>query len=443
MCLLLYFYFYLLYLSLFYLSISVCLFFILFSVFSIFSSFPESLSPSVRQPHPHSTPYSSIQFLFNTLFLQDKAEESGNTPSGDTSSYSARPASEHESRANYRTSGEQAAKGLDSAAPETATAGQMDNGCTLAAPHSQRLPGPSTTPNTTAGATLPSSKAAGDQDYNCYLNMAKQLKHIADEETDRSMQAMKYLEAALYFILSGKAMETDHDTSASLTMYRDTLNFIKWVSSVFRRENQEGSINAKLAVISLRCQSLLSLKIYQMRRFEHKDNQRQLNKYFQSLSRPGNIETGGGTGQQWGGQRGGGSPSHPSQTPSPAGSVGSEGSQSSGYTTSTEGRSKANTAAPPVGHTPPHPQPPPGAHASVSVVSVPLNIHTLIIKQNYLSSHLASAHDMWMEADEYVSKNNIKDFFDELDHQASPLTLHSSLPELVMYVQCGLHRIKA
>ena len=35
------------------------------------------------------------------------------------------------------------------------------------------------------------------------------------------------------------------------------------------------------------------------------------------------------------------------------------------------------------------------------------------------------------------------DFFDELDHQASPLTLHSSLPELVRYVQCGLHRIKA
>ena len=117
------------------------------------------------------------------------------------------------------------------------------------------------------------------------------------------------------------------------------------------------------------------------------------------------MESGGGNGQQWGGQRGAGSPSHPSQTPSPAGSVGSEGSQSSGYTTSTEGRSKATGTAPPVGHTPPHPQPPQGAHASVSV---PLNIHTLIIKQNSLSSHLASAHDMWMEADEYVSKNNIK-----------------------------------
>ncbi|MPC36331.1 hypothetical protein E2C01_029786 [Portunus trituberculatus] len=128
----------------------------------------------------------------------------------------------------------------------------------------------------------------------------------------------------------------------------------------------------------------------------------------QNFSKSGNIETSGGNGQQWGGQRGAGSPSHPSQTPSPAGSVGSEGSQSSGYTTSTEGRSKAGASAPPVGHTPPHPQPPQGAHASVSMVSVPVNIHTLIMKQNCLSSHLASAHDMWMEADEYVSKNNIK-----------------------------------
>lgn len=62
-----------------------------------------------------------------------------------------------------------------------------------------------------------------------YLSMAKELKHSADGEADRSNQAMKYLEAALYFILSAKAMEGDPDHSASLTMYRDTLNFIKWV----------------------------------------------------------------------------------------------------------------------------------------------------------------------------------------------------------------------
>lgn len=90
-------------------------------------------------------------------------EENGNTPSGDSSGYLSRPVSEHESRASYRSSGEQSAKGSDSGVSEAAVAGQMDNGCTLAAPHGQRLPGPSTTPNTTASAIVPSSKPVGDQ----------------------------------------------------------------------------------------------------------------------------------------------------------------------------------------------------------------------------------------------------------------------------------------
>ncbi|XP_071513248.1 uncharacterized protein lilli isoform X3 [Panulirus ornatus] len=406
---------------------------------------------------------------------QDKGDESGTTPSADRSGYASRPASEHESRvgsASYRSSGDQA-KGSDCGGTDSSVSvAQMDNGAPMVAPLTQRQSASSTTPLTSsATSSLASARPPSEQsllhgpyansqerlyasyferrlpeinrDYMGYLNMAKELKHTADGETDRSMQAMKYLEAALYFILSGKAMESDHDTSASLTMYKDTLNFIKWVSSVFRRENHEGSINTKLAVISLRCQSLLSLEIYKMRRNEHKETQRQLNRYFQNYNKTGGMETAGSNGQQWGSQRATGSPSHLSQTPSPAGSVGSEGSQSSGYTTSTEGtRSKGGIAPLPVGHTPPHPQPPQGAHTTVPVVPVPVNIHTLIMKQNQLSSHLASAHDMWIEADHYVFKNGMQDFFVELDRHVSPLTLHSSLYELVYYVQYGLHRLK-
>ncbi|KAK8754494.1 hypothetical protein OTU49_016466, partial [Cherax quadricarinatus] len=387
------------------------------------------------------------------FYSKDKGEENGTTPSADSSGYVSRPASEHESRvgsSSYRSSGDQA-KGSDLGGTDSSSStAQLDNGTPMGVPLIQKQSASTTTcssgsTTSAAAAVRPPSEQSllhgqyanpqerlytsyfekrlpeVNRDYMGYLNMAKQLKHIADGETDRSMQAMKYLEAALYFILSGQAMETDHDTSASLTMYKDTLNFIKWVSSVFRRENQEGSINTKLAVISLRCQSLLSLKIYKMRRNEHKENQRQLNKYFQSYNKAGSVETAGSSGQQWGGQRATGSPSHLSQTPSPAGSVGSEGSQSSGYTTSTEGtRSKGGIAPPPVGQTPPHPQPPQGAHAIVPAVPVPVHIHALIIKQNQLSSHLASAHDMWIEADHYVFQNGMQDFFIELDRQVSP-----------------------
>lgn len=404
---------------------------------------------------------------------KEKGEANGATASTEMSGYQPRPASEHESNVSsalYRSANDQTGTTQAGAMDSSTSVAHLESSASMVPPVTHRLSGATTVVG--SGAVHPSlatGRPAVDQavghgnyanpherhygsylerlpevnrDYTCYLNKAKELKHIADGEADRSMQAMKYLEAALYFILSGRAMENDHDTSAPLTMYKDTLNFIKWVSSVFRRENQEGTINLKLAVISLRCQSLLSLKIYKMRRNEHKENQRQLNRYFQTAARAGGVDghgtSGNGNSTNWGSQRATGSPSHLSQTPSPAGSVGSEGSQSSGYTTSTESTRQKSGAAP-VGHTPPHPQPP---HGPIQTVPVPVSIHALIIKQNQLSGHLASAHDMWIEADHYVYMHGMEDFFSDLDRQAGRLTLHSTLYELVCYVMFGLDRLR-
>jgi len=66
------------------------------------------------------------------------------------------------------------------------------------------------------------------RDHDQYLTEAKRLKHNADEETDLTAQGMMYLEAALYFLLTGDAMESDPVTEkASYTMYKDTLSLIK------------------------------------------------------------------------------------------------------------------------------------------------------------------------------------------------------------------------
>lgn len=68
------------------------------------------------------------------------------------------------------------------------------------------------------------------RDQNQYLTEAKRLKHSADEECDLTAQGMLYLEAVLYFLLTGNAMESDPLTEkASFTMYKDTLSLIKWV----------------------------------------------------------------------------------------------------------------------------------------------------------------------------------------------------------------------
>lgn len=66
------------------------------------------------------------------------------------------------------------------------------------------------------------------RDKNQYLNEAKRLKHKADIETDRTAQGMQYLEAVLFFLLTGNAMEHEKVTEkAAFTMYKDTLSLIK------------------------------------------------------------------------------------------------------------------------------------------------------------------------------------------------------------------------
>lgn len=65
-----------------------------------------------------------------------------------------------------------------------------------------------------------------NRDHNRPLLEAKRLKHAADAETDLLQQAMLYLEAAVYFLLTSVAMEREVE-KAAFTMYKDTLHLIK------------------------------------------------------------------------------------------------------------------------------------------------------------------------------------------------------------------------
>lgn len=111
------------------------------------------------------------------------------------------------------------------------------------------------------------------------------------QQTDRTLQAVQYLEAVLCFILTGNAMEHDRMTEkAAFTMYKDTLNLIRFISSKFRHQPQAGSqsanIDAKLQILSLRCQSLLYLKLFKMRRHEVKEFSKVLGDYHAKVTPP-------------------------------------------------------------------------------------------------------------------------------------------------------------
>ncbi|XP_050307924.1 AF4/FMR2 family member lilli isoform X2 [Anthonomus grandis grandis] len=264
-------------------------------------------------------------------------------------------------------------------------------------------------------------------DHTRYLSEAKQLKHLADKETDPTDQCMLYLEAVLFFLLTGNAMEQEPITEkAAFTMYKDTLSLIKYISSKFRAQSQMSGVHSKLAVLSYRCQALLYFKLFVMKLKDSKDIQKSVSDYCNKngaiipMDQP--IPMGQGT------------PSPLSPTPSPAGSVGSVGSQSSGYSS---GELKGSTA---VGG---GSCPASGSAGPTGGTWIPLSVYHAMHRQNQYVSYLISFLELWDIADRMVVTGKYTDFFIDLDRQCKPLTMHSTLKELVRYVQQGIRRLKA
>ncbi|XP_037568760.1 AF4/FMR2 family member 4-like isoform X1 [Dermacentor silvarum] len=280
----------------------------------------------------------------------------------------------------------------------------------------------------------------GSSDY--FLCEAKRLKHEADREVHRTAQAVKYLEAVLYFILTGNAMEHGRaDLDNVYRMYKETLTLIKHISSKFQKLQNDayGSIDNKLAVLSLRCQSLLYKKLYELHKNDVRENMRALTEFQKcplgKLASPPLAPAGIRL------QRSPCQPSPHSPTPSPAGSV---GSQSSGYsscelasnghggsrqqpaTTATVVPAIATAAAAPL----------PGA------VALPQSQYLMLQRQLANLTCLYRCHELWEQADSLTSRSHSREFFEELDRDCGILTLHSSCSELVKYIQEGVCRLR-
>lgn len=296
-----------------------------------------------------------------------------------------------------------------------------------------------------------------------YLNEAKELKHQADKEVDRTVQAMKYLEAVLYFTLTGNAMEHNCvDGDKVYTMYKETLGLIRHISSNFQKcqhSSNYGNIDRRLAVLSLRCQSLLYLKLYRLKRVEVRELHKSLNDFQKSpanqmVSHPSPLPPSNYTptpssrfsypspchSRNYGGSGANGVPSPHSPTPSPAGSV---GSQSSGYSSS-ELNGRCSTVQSGNCHNN-HSISGPSHLSSThyhSTVGVPQNMYSMMQKQNVHLTNLHMCLDLWEQADFLIEHSGSREFFSALDKSCGHLTLHSSFSDLVRYVRAGLYRLK-
>jgi len=247
---------------------------------------------------------------------------------------------------------------------------------------------------------------AFDDDEENVVDEAKRLKHEADHEQNMEIKCRKYLQAIMMFSVSGSKTEMMGDKMSAYNMYIQTLQLIKYVMKLTGSKNKK-DVDIRLVVLSLRAQSLLNLRLYKMKRHELKDYQRTIQDV---LAKSEDDQPTAEQGQI-------------SPTPSPAGSEGSNCSKSSDYYSSGENR-LPGVLTPPT--------------APPICLSIPKNV---MQNQYNFCSYLSQCHELWEQADLYVSKGQCEDFFIELDQECGPLTLHSSLKDLVNYTRKGLASI--
>ncbi|XP_033743534.1 AF4/FMR2 family member 1-like [Pecten maximus] len=262
-----------------------------------------------------------------------------------------------------------------------------------------------------------------------FLSRAKELKHDADNLTDKLAKSLMYTEAVLSFIQCGYAMERDHlsDVFRMYRMYRDTFKLITHICR-FRstNDNSMSEKEKKLAVLSFRIQSLLCQKLFKLKKTEALKFKRVIEEHNKVASKAPPAPSHAPSPHQTSWPRTTGTPSPMSPTPSPSGSVGSNGSLGScnEITPSKLGGGVVSLTA----------------MSSPGSVSVPQRIHS--ITQEYLGTvnYLVMGQDFWDQAD--AAMIEFKEWFAELDEQCGTLTLNSSIADLVLYVQTGLQRLK-
>ncbi|XP_030046472.1 AF4/FMR2 family member 1 isoform X2 [Microcaecilia unicolor] len=242
-----------------------------------------------------------------------------------------------------------------------------------------------------------------------YLIEAKKVKHKADGMQEKISKAFHYLDAALYFIQGGIAMESDTVTpKPAYTIFAETVDLIKFAMKLKNFTDSSASTAEKIfAVLCMRCQAVLYMAMFRHKKDTAIKHSRSLSEHFKNSSRaaqaPSPCVASTGT------------PSPLSPMPSPASSGGSQ--PSSNVSSSSSGGSNSNSS-----------------------VSIPQMIHHIASSYVNITSYFLHAYNIWEHA-ELLAKNN-KEFFVELSTVVCPLALNSSMTELVRYTRQGLHWLR-
>uniref|UniRef100_UPI0037E7EE2C AF4/FMR2 family member 1 n=1 Tax=Semicossyphus pulcher TaxID=241346 RepID=UPI0037E7EE2C len=245
-----------------------------------------------------------------------------------------------------------------------------------------------------------------------YIKEAKKLKHKADAESDKLVKAYNYLDAAMFFVESGIAMEKDPQISmSSYTMFAETVELLKFVLKLKSSEDPSAPPAEKdFLALCLKCQSIL-----QMAMFRHK--QKTALKFSKTLSDHFNISAQKTPDPSVPTSKASNTPSPMPHMPSPA-------------NTSTSSGPGSNHSA--------------GGGLVVDPVSsgvaVPKTIKQVAFTYVNITSLFLSAHDIWEQAEELARKGS--GMLTELDTVMEPLSLASSMSFMVRYTRQGVHWLR-
>ena len=127
-----------------------------------------------------------------------------------------------------------------------------------------------------------------DTDFEESLSKAKQLKREADTLNNPIIKSKMYVKSVLYFILHADSIEQRGDHAAAYTIFKDTISLVEHIWNYRPRLSTESddpfAIDIKLTILSYRCQSLLYLKMYKLRKKELKETSQKLKEILKNAS---------------------------------------------------------------------------------------------------------------------------------------------------------------
>ncbi|XP_013202653.1 AF4/FMR2 family member 4 isoform X2 [Microtus ochrogaster] len=267
---------------------------------------------------------------------------------------------------------------------------------------------PPSTPTPDSSKPRRTKLAFDDRNYSAdhYLQEAKKLKHNADALSDRFEKAVYYLDAVVSFIECGNALEKNAQESKSpFPMYSDTVELIKYTMKLKNYLAPDATAaDKRLTVLCLRCQSLLYLRLFKLKKENALKYSKTLTEHLKN-SYSNSQAPSPGLGSKAVGMP---SPVSPKLSPGNSGSYSSGGSSAS---------------------------------ASGSSVTIPQKIHQMAASYVQVTSNFLYATEIWDQA-EQLSKEQ-KEFFAELDKVMGPLIFNASImTDLARYTRQGLHWLR-